>query len=58
MHAVLGGLVLWFRQPWYVALLNPVRELGWTWIVIRSMLLYHRHGLIWRGRNYGAIASR
>jgi glycosyltransferase involved in cell wall biosynthesis len=58
MHAVLGGLVLWLRQPWYVAFLNPVRELGWMWIVLRSMVLYYRRGLIWRGRNYGAMASR
>ncbi len=58
MHLVLGGLAWWHRQPWYIAVLNPVREVGWWWIVLRSMWRYHRRGLIWRGRNYGSILSR
>ncbi|MCH7814386.1 MAG: glycosyltransferase [Planctomycetes bacterium] len=57
MHLVLGGLAVWFRQPWPVAVLNPIREFGWWWIVLRSMVLYYRRGLVWRGRNYGPISS-
>ncbi|MCP4246156.1 MAG: glycosyltransferase [bacterium] len=57
MHVVLGGLAIWFRQPWPIAVLNPVREFGWWWIVLRSMVLYYRRGLVWRDRHYGPISS-
>jgi len=57
MHVVSGGLAWWFRQPWYVAFLNPVRELGWAWILLRSAARYYRHGLIWRDRAYGSVAA-
>jgi len=55
MHLVSGGLAWWFRQPWYVAFLNPVRELGWGWILLRSAARYYRRGLVWRGRTYGSV---
>ncbi len=57
MHLTLAGVAWWQRLPWYVVLLNPLRELGWMWIVIRSMWLYYRRGLVWRDRNYGSVQS-
>lgn len=52
MHAVFAGLAITFRQPWYLTFLNPVREAGWWWILLRSYLAYRREGLVWRGRKY------
>lgn len=52
MHGVMGGICWWLRQPWYVAFLNPLRELGWWWILWRSWRAYRRLGLVWRGRRY------
>jgi len=52
MHAV-GLTIAWdFRQPLSTALLAPVRELGWWWIMLRSMLRYWRKGIHWRGRTF------
>ena len=52
MHAILAGLAIHFRQPWYIAFLNPLREVCWWWILIRSAVQYHSRGLVWRGRTY------
>ena len=52
MHAILAGLAIHFRQPWYITFLNPLREVCWWWILVRSAVQYHRRGLIWRGRTY------
>ncbi|MCP4594209.1 MAG: glycosyltransferase [bacterium] len=57
MHVILAGLAWRLRQPWYVALLNPVRELCWWWILLRSAVRYFRYGLLWRGRSYGSDIS-
>jgi chlorobactene glucosyltransferase len=57
MHAVFGGLVRFFRQHWAITFLNPVRELLWWWICIRSFAAYCRKGLTWRGRRYGFDAK-
>jgi hypothetical protein len=46
------GLSLLFHQPWYIVLLDPLREVCWWWIVFRSAILYKRVGLTWRGRAY------
>jgi hypothetical protein len=32
--------------------LNPLREVGWWWIMLRSIVVYHRRGIVWRGRSY------
>ena len=56
MHVVLGGLALVFRQPWYITFLNPLRELCWWGIMIRSFVRYRRRGLVWRGRRYDSLA--
>ncbi len=55
MHVVLALLALIFRQPWYIAFLNPVRELCWWWILVRSFVEHRRAGLVWRGRRYGSV---
>jgi cellulose synthase/poly-beta-1,6-N-acetylglucosamine synthase-like glycosyltransferase len=52
MHAVFAILAGFFRQPWYLTFLNPLREAGWMWILIRSMFLYYYRGVEWRGRVY------
>jgi hypothetical protein len=52
MHAVFGLLAVFFRQRWWIAFTNPVREVCWWWILLRSVVLYHRRGLVWRGRHY------
>ena len=52
MHMVFGCISLFFQQPWYIAFLNPLREVGWWWIMLRSMFVYHRRGIVWRGRSY------
>jgi GT2 family glycosyltransferase len=52
MHMVFGCISLFFQQPWYIAFLNPVREVGWWWIMVRSLVVYHRKGIVWRGRSY------
>jgi hypothetical protein len=52
MHAVLAAVAVRFRQPWYVMFTNPLRELGWWWIYLRSFFQYHRKGIVWRGRRY------
>ena len=53
MHVVMASVAVIFRQPWYITFLNPVRELCWWWILIRSYRQHRRHGVIWRGRTYG-----
>jgi len=53
MHAVMAGIAWTFRQPWYLTFLNPLREVGWWWVLFRSWLVYRRRGLVWRGRSYG-----
>jgi glycosyltransferase involved in cell wall biosynthesis len=52
MHLVFGCISLFFKQPWYIAFLNPLREVGWWWIMLRSLIVYHRKGIVWRGRSY------
>lgn len=52
MHAVMGGLAWRYGEPWYIMFLNPLREIGWFWIFLRSFLVYRRKGLVWRGRSY------
>ncbi len=52
MHLVATGLVIRFHQPWYVAFLMPVREIGWWGILLRSFVTYYRKGIVWRGRRY------
>jgi glycosyltransferase involved in cell wall biosynthesis len=54
MHLVFGWISFHFREPWYTIFLNPLRELGWWWIYIRSFLSYWRHGIVWRDRKYAA----
>jgi len=54
MHVILAVLALRFRQSWCIAFLNPVRELCWWWIILRSFVRYRRHGVVWRGRTYGS----
>ncbi len=51
-HAVFAGLVIFYREPWYTLFTSPLREIGWMWIFVRSFILYHRKGLVWRGRAY------
>lgn len=52
MHLVTIGLVIRFRQPWYVAFLEPLRQIGWWGIMLRSFFVYQRKGIVWRGRRY------
>lgn len=53
MHLILFVTSRIFRQPWYIAFLNPVRELGWWLIIILSFIYYYRHGGVrWRGRTF------
>ena len=52
MHATFAGIAVIFRQPWHIALTNPLRELGWWWIVARSAWMYHTKGIVWRGRTF------
>lgn len=54
MHVVFAGLAWQYQERWYITFLNPIRELGWLWIFIRSFFLYQRKGLVWRGRSYPA----
>lgn len=54
MHAVFAGIAWRYREPWYITFLNPLRELGWLWILTRSFVLYYRKDLVWRGRSYPA----
>jgi len=58
MHLSLGILAILFRQPWYIALLNPLREVSWWWILCHSAILYRRTGLTWRGRTYDLDSSQ
>jgi glycosyltransferase involved in cell wall biosynthesis len=51
-HLVFGCISLFFKQPWYIAFFNPLREVGWWWIMLRSLVVYHRKGIVWRGRSY------
>lgn len=55
MHAVFAWIAIHFREPWYTIFLNPVRELGWWWIYVRSVVLYHRKGIVWRDRSYASL---
>lgn len=57
MHVVLAFMAFRYGEPWYVALTNPLREIGWLYIFTRSFILYYRKGLQWRGRTYPASAS-
>jgi glycosyltransferase involved in cell wall biosynthesis len=52
MHLVMVSLVIKFRQRWYVTFLNPVREVLWWGVLVRSFIAYLRHGIVWRGRQY------
>ncbi|MGB2987098.1 MAG: glycosyltransferase [Phycisphaerae bacterium] len=52
MHLVTVGLAIRFHQPWYVTFLNPLREVCWWGVLLRSFIAYHRHGIVWRGRRY------
>ena len=55
MHVLCTYVLIRFRQPLYVALLGPLREILWWWIMLRSYLVYRREGLIWRGRKYDSL---
>lgn len=55
MHLVFAALAIRFREPWYVVFLNPVRELGWWWIFLRSTVIYYRKGVVWRDRQYASF---
>lgn len=52
MHLTLLGIAAIFRQPLWIAFMNPVRELLWLWILVRSAVHYYRYGIRWRGRVY------
>lgn len=53
MHLVFLGIALFFKQPWYITFLNPLREAGWAYILLRSMVVYYKNGgILWRGRVY------
>ena len=52
MHVVFASLVIRFRLPWYVMFANPVREICWWVIIVRSLIVYHHKGIVWRGRQY------
>jgi hypothetical protein len=54
MHLVFAGLAWRYREPWYITFCNPLREVGWLWIFVRSFVVYCRKGLVWRGRSYPA----
>ena len=41
------------RQPLWLAIVYPLRHLLWAWILFRSAVRTHRHGITWRGRRYG-----
>ncbi|MEJ2366870.1 MAG: glycosyltransferase [Acidobacteriota bacterium] len=45
-------MAAWSRQPWWTALIFPVRTLLWAWIQFRSLLRFRRRGIVWRGRSY------
>ena len=38
--------------PGAIAFLEPVREIGWWGIILRSFIAYYREGIVWRGRRY------
>ena len=52
MHLTFATLALFFRQPWHIIFTNPLRELGWWWILLRSAYVYKTRGIVWRGRTY------
>ncbi len=52
MHIVYAMLVLTFRQPWFIVFVCPLSELLWWWMLIKSVWMFKRKGLVWRGRNY------
>lgn len=52
MHLIFLGIALTFKQPFRIMFLNPVRELAWWWIIVRSFFVYHKKGILWRGREY------
>jgi glycosyltransferase involved in cell wall biosynthesis len=49
---LLTGIIA--RQPLWLALAYPLRHILWAWILLRSAVRTHRHGITWRGRKYGA----
>lgn len=51
-HVIFLGIVLMYRQPWYLTFLSPVRELLSWWVFLYSFVLFKRKGLFWRGRAY------
>lgn len=54
MHAVFAGLAFRFAEPWYITFTNPIREIGWWYIFMRSFIVYQRKGVVWRNRSYAA----
>jgi glycosyltransferase involved in cell wall biosynthesis len=56
MHLIFAGIAWRYGEPWYITFLNPLRELGWLWIFTRSLVVYCRKGLVWRGRSYSPSA--
>jgi len=52
MHLLLFWQMRLFQMPVFAACANPVRELLWWWIIVRSFLRYLRQGVVWRGRRY------
>ncbi len=54
MHAIYAGLAYRFAEPWYITFTNPIRELGWWYIFMRSFIVFQRKGVVWRDRSYAA----
>lgn len=52
MHATFAGLALVIKAPWFTVFLNPLRELLWWWIMLKSWRLCRTRGIVWRGRSY------
>lgn len=50
MHVVFAGIARFFHMHWAITFLNPIRELGWWWILLRSTVRARSHGIVWRGR--------
>lgn len=46
---------LWARQPLWIAVAFPLRQVLWSWIGLRSAARYYRRGLLWRGRVYDRV---
>jgi len=45
-----GAVALWAGQPLWVALAFPLRTPLWFVMFLKSAWVYHRRGIVWRGR--------